>query len=106
MTCSAERDQVFFGVITETASPPLVMDIEIHHRPAALTAPPVAFQDSQPKLFVLLRFHTTGWQSSPNLAPAIEVVKPVAPRAAEISPIKALAFPELESRTSSNGDNA
>jgi hypothetical protein len=63
---STKGDQVLFRIIPKITSPPQVMDIEIRHRSAALTAPSVALQDFQAELFVLLRIHTNCWAPSPR----------------------------------------
>jgi hypothetical protein len=41
MARSTKGDQVFFRIVAKVTSPPQMMDIEIRHRSAALTAPPI-----------------------------------------------------------------
>jgi len=45
MAREAERDQVFFGVMTGVAAKLFVMDFQVCHCAAKLTPPPIATQD-------------------------------------------------------------
>ena len=64
MTRSAEGDQILFRIMAEITSPPHVMDVEICHGSAALTAPPISIQDSLPESLVPSPLHAN--RSSPS----------------------------------------
>ena len=44
MACNAERNQVLFGIVTGVAAKLSVVDLQIRHRTACLTAPAVSAQ--------------------------------------------------------------
>ena len=55
MARRTESDQVFFGVVAQSAPPLNVMDFKVVHPPARLTSPAVTNQDSSTKLSVGFR---------------------------------------------------
>jgi hypothetical protein len=52
VTSSANRDQVFFGIIAGVAAKLFVVDLQVRHRAARLTPPGIATQDLLPQTFV------------------------------------------------------
>jgi len=55
MACSAEGDQVWFGVIAALAAKWLVVDFQFRHRAAELASPSVTPQHALPQLVALFR---------------------------------------------------
>ena len=58
VTITAERDQVFFGILTGMTPKFLVMNLEIFQRSAALASPSIALKNRFAKLFVGLKRET------------------------------------------------
>ena len=52
VACGTERDQVLFGVAAGMAAKLFVMDFQVRHRAARLTAPAVAAQHLLPETLV------------------------------------------------------
>ena len=49
---ATQRDQIWFGIVSQKTSRVKVMNLEMFGRPASLTSPAVAFEDLLPEFAV------------------------------------------------------
>jgi hypothetical protein len=62
MAMSAERDQVFFRIVAGAAAKLFVMDFQVRHRTAGLTAPVITTQDLLPATPVRHGIQPKAWE--------------------------------------------
>ncbi len=64
---SAERDEIFVSVVTQSASRANVVNLEMIGSPAVLASPSIAFQHFDAKFAIRICAEPKSWSSRPEI---------------------------------------